>query len=386
MRWAAVVCGALLLSVAAVGWGQQVGPKTLDKAFARPGARALGMGGAYLLATDDATAGAWNPAALAMAKRFTIPIEVTGRTNFDVQDITDLVDDLEDIRDQIDTDTLGAAQAAFDRVRDIARKHRTLRASLAPVGGLSFGNFGVFATSSVVVQVDTQVDKTDGAFGLPGLSAPNLYARGGAIALTSIGVSYARPFPAGLTLGLSVRRVRADFAGFLLGATSAAAPDQVIGQDFDRVDKSRFTADIGALWEPPVQPPMMKVRYAAVVRNVVPVKFSLPAVDLNGNPVPGYDFGFRLNPEIDLGVLAQWKERTIAVFELHNITSSNGGDMTVHAGIEHWLAGNVFAVRVGYDDDKPVLGLGINLKFLRIDAAVGPKPKERLAIGISLRF
>ena len=159
-----------------------------------------------------------------------------------------------------------------------------------------------------------------------------------------------------------------------------------LGFAFARVHKTKFTLDIGALWEPPIQPPMVKVRYAAVVRNVLPVKFNLPAKDLDGNPVPGFDFSFRLNPEIDLGVLAEWRGRTIGVFELHNVTSSNGGDMTVHAGIEHWLMGNVFAIRLGYDDDKPVFGLGINLKALRIDLAAGFKPKERAAIGISLRF
>ncbi len=59
------------------------------------------MGGAYLLATDDATAVAWNPAALVNAKRFTLPAEISGRTNFNVQDVKDLVDSLKDIRDQI---------------------------------------------------------------------------------------------------------------------------------------------------------------------------------------------------------------------------------------------------------------------------------------------
>ncbi len=78
---------------------------------------------------------------------------------------------------------------------------------------------------------------------------------------------------------------------------------------------------------------MVKVRYAAVVRNVLPVKFNLPAKDLDGNPVPGFDFSFRLNPEIDLGVLAEWRGRTIGVFELHNVTSSNGGDRPSTPGL-----------------------------------------------------
>jgi hypothetical protein len=221
------------------------------------------------------------------------------------------------------------------------------------------------------------------------LPNPNLYVRGGAVALTSIGIAYARPFPAGLTTGVTVRRIRADFAGFLSGATTT--PDvnndgvvdandvPVIGRAFNRVDRSRFTLDVGALWEPPVQPPMVKVKYAAVVRNLLPVRFNLPAP-------AGFNFSFRLNPEIDLGVMAKWRERTNLVLELHNVTSSNGGDRSVHAGVEHWLAGDVFAVRAGYDDDRPVFGLGINLKVVRIDVAAGLKPRERLAVGVSFRF
>jgi hypothetical protein len=393
MRWLKVGCGLAVLVVAVTaGFGQQVGPKFLDRSFQRPGARALGMGGAYLLATDDATAVAWNPAALVNVKRFTLPIEVAGRTNLDVRDVTDLIDDLETIRDQTDVAdpaaVIAAIQSAFNRVQDFARRKPVMHGSLAPVGGLSFGSYGLTISSGIVLQADSFVDTNgQGQFGLQGLPNPNLYVRGGALALTSIGVAYARPFPAGLTIGATVRRIRADFASFLFGATTnAAAPDPVIGQAFDRVDRSRFTLDVGALWEPPVQPPMVKVKYAAVVRNLLPVRFNLPAIDLAGNPVAGFDFSFRLNPEIDLGVLAEWKGRTNLVFELHNVTSSNGGDMSIHAGVEHWLAGDVFAVRVGYDDDKPVFGLGINLKVLRIDLAAGFKPKERAAVGISLRF
>jgi hypothetical protein len=393
MRWLKVGCGLAVLVVAVTaGFGQQVGPKFLDRSFQRPGARALGMGGAYLLATDDATAVAWNPAALVNVKRFTLPIEVAGRTNLDVRDVTDLIDDLETIRDQTDVAdpaaVIAAIQSAFNRVQDFARRKPVMHGSLAPVGGLSFGSYGLTISSGIVLQADSFVDTNgQGQFGLQGLPNPNLYVRGGALALTSIGVAYARPFPAGLTIGATVRRIRADFASFLFGATTnAAAPDPVIGQAFDRVDRSRFTLDVGALWEPPVQPPMVKVKYAAVVRNLLPVRFNLPAIDLAGNPVAGFDFSFRLNPEIDLGVLAEWKGRTNLVFELHNVTSSNGGDMSIHAGVEHWLAGDVFAVRVGYDDNKPVFGLGINLKVLRIDLAAGFKPKERAAVGISLRF
>jgi len=403
MRWLGVGCGLVVLMVAVTaGFGQQIGPKFLDRSFQRPGARALGMGGAYLLATDDATAVAWNPAALVNVKRFTLPIEVSGRANFDVQDVRDLGDALKDIRDEIGpSPDLQKLVSALKDVRSWALKNgavlggdpTTLTGSLAPVAGLTFGSYGITLSSGSYSKVQIFVDQTADPDPNDGIDASryplNIYSRGGAVAISSLGLAHARQFPTGLSLGLAIRGVRADFIGY---AASAGADDlssptggDALGYAFDEVHKTKFTLDIGAIWEPPIQPPMTKVRYAAVVRNLLPAKFNLPARERN-NLIPGFDFSFRLNPEIDLGVLAEWKGRTNLVFELHNVTSSNGGDMTVHAGVEHWLAGDVFAVRVGYDDDKPVFGLGINLKVLRIDLAAGFKPKERAAVGISLRF
>jgi hypothetical protein len=409
----------MVMMAMSVGLGQQIGPRFLDRSFQRPGARALGMGGAYLLATDDATAVAWNPAGLVNVnvKRFTLPIEVVGRANFDVRDILDLRDDLEKISDEIPTqiNTLGDAQrvanairASFNRVSDFSRRTPILSGSLAPVGGLSFGNFGLSISSGLLFKVQTYTGQRDPiGLGINYTPPDTLHGVGGLVSLTSVGIAYARSLPAGLTLGAAVRRVRADFLGFRVGVSVTDANNDLIPDDadqnndgipdtdivagtlFNRVASSRFTLDVGAIWEPTVQPPMVRLRYAAVVRNVLPVRFNLP-VSVDPGSTPGLplppNFNFRLNPEIDLGVMAKWRERTNLVLELHNVTSSNGGGISVHAGVEHWLAGDVFAVRAGYDDDRPVFGLGINLKVVRIDVAAGLKPRERLAVGVSFRF
>jgi hypothetical protein len=407
----------MVMMAMSVGLGQQIGPRFLDRSFQRPGARAMGMGGAYLLATDDATAVAWNPAGLVNVKRFTLPIEVAGRANFDVRDILDLRDDLENISDEIPTqiNTLGDAQrvanairASFNRVSDFSRRTPILSGSLAPVGGLSFGNFGLSISSGLLFKVQTYTGQRDPiGLGINYTPPDTLHGVGGLVSLTSVGIAYARSLPAGLTLGAAVRRVRADFLGFRVGVSVTDANNDLIPDDadqnndgipdtdivagtlFNRVASSRFTLDVGAIWEPTVQPPMVRLRYAAVVRNVLPVRFNLP-VSVDPGSTPGLplppNFNFRLNPEIDLGVMAKWRERTNLVLELHNVTSSNGGGISVHAGVEHWLAGDVFAVRAGYDDDRPVFGLGINLKVVRIDVAAGLKPRERLAVGVSFRF
>lgn len=407
MRWRGVVCGLMVMMAMSVGLGQPIEPRFLDRSFQRPGARAMGMGGAYLLATDDATAVAWNPAALVNVKRFTLPIEVAGRAkNFRVQDIRDLIDDLKDIRDQIGNanpnQVAQLAGQAIREVRDFAIRHgavpngnpATLTGSLAPVGGLTFGAYGLTVSSGTFGQVQVFVDQQadpDQSDNIPNSGQPNnIYARGGAVAISSLALAHARPLPMGWNVGVAVRGVRADFQAFAAsaGVNNLNNPNagDANGIAFARVHRTRYTLDVGALWEPTVQPPSVKVKYAAVVRNLLPVRFNLPAVDLAGNPVAGFNFSFRLNPEIDLGVMAKWRERTNLVLELHNVTSSNGGDISVHAGVEHWLAGDVFAVRAGYDDDRPVFGLGINLKVVRIDVAAGLKPRERLAVGVSFRF
>jgi len=171
MRWRGVV-GLMVLGVISVGFGQQIGPRFLDRSFQRPGARALGMGGAYLLATDDATAVAWNPAALVNVKRFTLPIEVAGRAkNFRVQDIRDLIDDLKTIRDRINAnpnDILQAAQLlgqAILEVRDFSVRSgatgnapAVLTGSLAPVAGLTFGAYGLTVSNGTFGQIQAFVD------------------------------------------------------------------------------------------------------------------------------------------------------------------------------------------------------------------------------------
>jgi hypothetical protein len=366
------------------------------------------------LATDDATAVAWNPAALVNVKRFTLPIEVAGRAkNFRVQDIRDLIDDLKTIRDRINANPNDIQQVAqlvanaILEVRDFSIRSgavpqgspATLTGALAPVAGLTFGAYGLTVSNGTFGQVQVFVDQANDPdpndnINLPAQSVQNnpinrsVYARGGVVAVSSLALAHARPLPMGWNVGVAVRGVRADFQAFAAaaGVDNGNIPSVPQGIAFTRVHRTRYTLDVGALWEPPVQPPMVKVKYAAVVRNLLPVRFNLPAVDLAGNPVAGFNFSFRLNPEIDLGVMAKWRERTNLVLELHNVTSSNGGGISVHAGVEHWLAGDVFAVRAGYDDDRPVFGLGINLKVVRIDVAAGLKPRERLAVGVSFRF
>jgi len=227
MRWRGVVCGLMVMMAMSVGLGQQIGPRFLDRSFQRPGARAMGMGGAYLLATDDATAVAWNPAALVNVKRFTLPIEVAGRAkNFRVQDIRDLIDDLKTIRDRINANPNDIQQVAqlvanaILEVRDFSIRSgavpqgspATLTGALAPVAGLTFGAYGLTVSSGTFGQVQVFVDQANDPdpndnINLPAQSVQNnpinrsVYARGGVVAVSSLALAHARPLPMGWKCG-----------------------------------------------------------------------------------------------------------------------------------------------------------------------------------------
>mgnify|MGYP001627119703 CR=1 FL=1 len=129
----------------------------------------MGIVGAYPLATDDATAVAWDPAALINVKRFTLTIEVSGRANFNVQDIKDLANALKDIRDEIGpSPNLQIWAKAVREVRNFALdegaiaggRATTLKGSITPVLGLTFGSYGVDLSSGAFSQVQVFVDQT----------------------------------------------------------------------------------------------------------------------------------------------------------------------------------------------------------------------------------
>lgn len=389
-------------------WGYSQHPRELDRTFRGIGARALGMGGAYLLATDDATAIIWNPAALAYVHRFTFPIEIVGRTNFNVWGLKDLVDDLETIRDQIgDQPVLSLLAEAIRRVRGFALQNgvrpgepvpRRFKASLAPLIGFSFGQFG-FAVSNntlgeVVAFIDQQTDPDPNDTLPPADHRFNIYARGNVLSLTSFGIGWVRRKVFGVTWGVTLRGVRADYIAF---AASAGVDDleeptdgDVQGIAYDWVKSpTRFTLDMGVIIDPPLQPSGIRFRFGAVARNIFPLRFRLPVVELTKSPddLPTpQNFDFRLDPQIDVGAMGILGDgRTVIVLELHNITGGNGGKTSFHAGLEQKLGG-VFAFRLGLDDGHPVFGVGLHLGLLRLDVAMGAQPKRRLGVGLSLRF
>ncbi len=393
------LAGLAMASVASA----QVDPSTIDRSTIRPGARALGMGGAYLLGSGDAAASIYNPANIAGSSSKGISLSGAARTdNLGFSEAANLVNSISDLGDQADLGGLSfndvaAVQGSFNDLYNIARNAGAtpggatarVRASAAPLLGLSLGNFGVMLSSSDFA--DAQLSTT-GA--LPG--SRSVTTNAGALALSTLSVPYGRSFQTGGgrnigTFGVAAKITRGDFAAARLLATEGTNPQtgvtgDVTGATFGNDNQTAFDLDLGYI--SPAFPKLYNARAAVVVRNLLSPRFDfLSPTRVNGVPVASTPFGVRQRPQIDLGIAApQIKLLPLTVAaELHNITGENGGDLSFHLGAEYRLNGR-FAFRAGVDDGDIVGGLGVNFGSTRLDFAVGANLQDRLAIGLNSSF
>lgn len=393
MMWkVGLVCGtALVLAPLAQA---QVLPGDIDRSTIRPGARALGMGGSYLIAVDDASAAVWNPAAIAGTKRMTFPLSIAARTdNIDVDKISDLVNGIGDLSDEVENNpalsSVANVQSAFNDVYRFARDAGAqpggaparLEASVVPLIGFSAKNYGLTVHSGIFA---------DARLGVTGTTVGNrtVAANAGGLALSAVSVPYAQEFTdkKGVsigTFGISAKYMRADYAAANFSANEII--DSVTGTTYDHDSDSAFDVDLGYI--SPSFPKLYGARAAVAVRHVLSPKFSFSSdTNVNGTTVAPTNFSFKQRPQIDVGVaVPNAVPRTLFAAELHNLSGTNGGDLSFHLGAEYAI-NRQFAVRAGLDDDKIVGGLGINLGPTRLDVAVGTNLQERFALGLSTIF
>jgi hypothetical protein len=372
-----------------------LGPDALNRSEIRPGARALGMGGTSLLAVDDASAAAWNPAAVLRSSRFSVTASAVGRTdNVNVQDIQDVADDIQDLVDVLDTSSpqVSDVQPAFNSVYNFAIKSGAnvggnparLTGTVTPVVGASFGSYGIVTHSGLIG--DATLGVTGTAVGTRTLSGNS-----GALALSTVAIPFARPLrvagPARTdlgTIGVSLKFVRADYAAATFTANEAS--NTITGISFDRVSDQRPDLDIGYIT--PTLPKYFNAQGAVVIRNLLSPRFSLPQTvsgSFGAVPPVGGNFNFRQRPQIDAGVLVPIPNHpAIVAAELHNLTESNGGNMSIHIGGEYRVH-RMLALRAGIDRNQLVGGFGLSLGPARLDLAVGTNVQERFALGFTLR-
>ena len=390
-----VVLGASSLAQA------QIKPDSIDRSTIRPGARALGLGGSYLIAVDDASAAVWNPAAISGARRITVPLGVAARTdNVNVDNIVSLARGIGDLADAVDDGTgggtVGSVRGAFDDVFRFARDAGArdggaparLNASVVPLFGASFQNYGITIHSGIFADL---------RLGTVGTQTGNrtINADAAGLALSTVSVPYARSFKTkkGVnigTFGVSAKWMRADYAATTFVASEGVNPQtgvigDISGTTYDRSDDTAFDIDLGYI--SPAFPQFYGAKAAVAVRHLLSPEFRFRSeTKFNGNTVAPTNLSVRQRPQIDVGVaVPNAVPKTLFAAELHNLSGANGGDLSFHLGAEYAL-NNQFAFRAGLDDDAVVGGVGIKFGPTRLDVAVGTQFQERFAVGLTSMF
>jgi hypothetical protein len=402
-RWAgsgrrvAQVCLAamcLLSASRATNAQSLVTPSRIDRTIFRANARAVGMGGTYLLVIDDASAGAFNPALLANAGRYSISIQGGARSeNIPVDTINRITDSLDDFRDAIGSGSanLDNLRAELNRLYEAAvdagarigeARGGTIAAELDPLVAFSYRNVGALVYGGISVNVAASIGEGTG----PNADKRTLAIGAGVLDLAIIEVPYAFRLKPGY-MGVGLKSIRGSYAGYIIGAD--ASNNSLTGVRLNRQDSRKFDMDLGFISDPiPIKGlPGPGIRAAGVIRHLFAPTFSVP---LESTTVIGPDPGlpsnadFRLNPQIDLGAMAPYK-RLLGVLELHNLSATNAGELTVHLGAEYQLARWV-TLRAGLDHDRFVGGVGFMTGPVRLDVAVATDPIKRVYAGLSVRM
>jgi hypothetical protein len=366
-------------------------PSQIDRTHYRANARSVGVGGCYLLFIDDASGGAFNPAQIARAGRYGVAIEGGARTdNVPVDALQNFSEALDDLRDELTSDPidLDGVRQAFDRIYEMAQdagarigQARVVRVKgeIDPLLAVSYRNVGLLVYGGLGVDVGVRIGEGTG----PNADKRTWSLGGGALDLRVIQVPYAFRLKAG-HLGVGLKSIRGSYAGYFMQAD--ASNNSITGVHLEKQDDRQFDLDVGFYSDPIPIKGGPTLRAAGVVRNLLSPKFSVPveARTIVG-PDPGLpsSLDFRLNPQLDLGVMAPYKRLT-GVLELHNVTGTNAGELTVHLGAEYRIL-KFMALRGGFDADRAVVGLGFFTRTLRLDIGAATEPIRRVYAGLSWR-
>ncbi len=384
----------------------QVVPSNIDRSHFQPGARALGMGGTFLIDTDDAEAAAFNPAAIANSGHYSSVLAAEGRTN-NVNDFIHVYHSLKDLRNQAGNgdgkNTVSGVQGSFNRIYNYAAhagasadgKHPgTLTGSLSPIlafagqagplhiGLAAFG--GISAEAQITRSGNPNATDSPKMPGTPfgAADGATVSVNGGAVSLTNIAVPIGATFKFG-TIGISPKIVRADYMGMLY--TASEPTNTVTGTNYDDVSATKFDMDLGYI-TPSYTP--FKIQGALVVRDLLSPTFRLPIkIGSNSAANPGgpSNFDFHQNTSFDAGATIKPFQHLLIAAEVHNLSSTNGEKPSFHLGGELAVS-SALLLRAGYDQNRFVAGLGIRVGTLRLDLATSTNPSERVAIGISTRY
>ena len=333
----------------------------VDSPAFRPDMKALGMGGAFIAAGDNANALAYNPALLSRVGFDLVIPSLRFRLDSDFWDIANFVVDHKENFAVYDTIYSGRMDSSsieeLDEFLDAITPYENQwgKTRFAPMFSLSFKNFGlgIFNTTDIWIKADK------------GIYNPKVY--GQAISDLVFLTGYSQQIRRNVTVGLTGKYISRRTSGLIsISATDLDGTNEVLKPAYDQLksDERGGGLDFGVLY----------------------------------THRPHLDFGFVLHDAIGwmgskgvrrnlkAGVAYQWGPLPLLPFK-SGVCAADLEDLLFTTGESffnrlHFGAATsflVFGLRAGFNQGYPSVGVGINLLIFKIDYAyygeeLGPFP------------
>ena len=353
--------------------------------FVIVGSRQMGMGGAGVATTTDSLATYWNPAGMAISKKFDMRVQGTGQ----IIDRGDVFDTLKDINNLNLNDTSAANQARLQQLVDRINRPGTNLTAAASGGFYIKGNFGEHALGFNVSDVATGGGFLRSPVGFSNnggnLTVNGQFAVNGLVARQAA-LSYAYAFFDRIfSIGVTGKVIQ---GAAYTGATNirGASDDAKIFEDLGRAKISTaLSIDAGAMFRP-----SSWLRMGIVVKDITAPTFDAP----NGDK-------FKLLPQVRTGVAVNpYNSLTLSAdvdITKNNTLTPGVYSQVLSLGAEQTILSELLSFRLGafknMQDAKtpfiPTAGFGLRILDLRIDVAGGYDFRDQAALAsgsIALTF
>lgn len=353
--------------------------------FVFVGSRQMGMGGAGVATTTDSLATYWNPAGMAMSKKFDIRIQAGGQ----VVDRGDVFDTLKDINNLNLNDTSAGNLARIQQLVDRINRPGTNLTAAASGGFYVKGNFGEHALGFNVSDVATSGGFLRSPVGFTNngtnLTVNGQFAMNG-LEARQAALSYAYAFM-DRTFSIGVTGKIIQGAAYT-GATNirGASDDVKIFEDLGRAKiSSALGIDVGAMFRP-----SSWLKMGIVVKDLNAPTFDAP----NGDQfklLPQVRTGLAVNPYNLLTLTADvdiTKNNTLTP-GLYSQVLSLGAEQTIFSELLSFRLGAFKNMQDAKTPFIPTAGFGLRILDLRIDIAGGYDFKDQAALAsgsIALTF
>jgi hypothetical protein len=353
--------------------------------FVIVGSRQMGMGGAGVATTTDSLATYWNPAGMAISKKFDMRVQGTGQ----IIDRGDVFDTLKDINNLNLNDTSAANQARLQQLVDRINRPGTNLTAAASGGFYIKGNFGEHALGFNVSDVATGGGFLRSPVGFTN-NGGNLTVNGqfavNGLEARQAALSYAYAFFDRIfSIGVTGKVIQ---GAAYTGATNirGASDDAKIFEDLGRAKISTaLSIDAGAMFRP-----SSWLRMGIAVKDITAPTFDAP----NGDK-------FKLLPQVRTGVAVNpYNSLTLSAdvdITKNNTLTPGVYSQVLSLGAEQTILSELLSFRLGafknMQDAKtpfiPTAGFGLRILDLRIDVAGGYDFRDQAALAsgsIALTF